>query len=123
MESCSSLKQPICESYQDEDIDETLLKESGSDNEPTIRRFQSLVGSLLWITRCCRPDIGFAVYRVTRKAHAPTVHDWKMAKKILKYLRGTAELKLNLGLKIKKESIKIEVYSDSDWGEDRKNRK
>ena len=66
--------------YQDEDMDETLLKESGLDNEPTIWRFQSLVDSLLWITRCCRPDIGFAVYRVTKKAHALTIHDWKMAK-------------------------------------------
>ncbi|OWZ24742.1 Yokozuna [Phytophthora megakarya] len=34
--------------------------------------FQSLVGSLLWLVRCARPDIAFAVHRVTRHAHAST---------------------------------------------------
>ena len=33
---------------------------------PTIREFQSLVGSLLRIARCTRPDSSFAVHKATR---------------------------------------------------------
>uniref|UniRef100_A0AAV1ULI8 Reverse transcriptase Ty1/copia-type domain-containing protein n=1 Tax=Peronospora matthiolae TaxID=2874970 RepID=A0AAV1ULI8_9STRA len=34
----------------------------GTAKQPTIATFQSLIGSLLWIARCTRPDIAFAVY-------------------------------------------------------------
>ncbi|KAG2927782.1 hypothetical protein PC110_g1843 [Phytophthora cactorum] len=42
---------------------------------PTVQTFQSLVGSLLWVARCTRPDIAFAVYRVTRHSHASCESD------------------------------------------------
>ncbi|KAE8995257.1 hypothetical protein PF005_g27126 [Phytophthora fragariae] len=41
---------------------------------PTIKMFQSLVGALLCIA--------FAVHRASRRTHAPTLQDWKLAKRI-----------------------------------------
>jgi hypothetical protein len=42
--------------------------------------FRTLAGALLWIARCTRPDIGFAVHHMTRKTHAPRVCDFKSGK-------------------------------------------
>ncbi|RAW21862.1 hypothetical protein PC110_g21693 [Phytophthora cactorum] len=68
----------------------------GAPGEPTIRGFQSLVGSLLWIARCTRSDISFTVHKATRRTHQPTMSDWKLAKKIARYLKDTKGLKLTM---------------------------
>ncbi len=36
-----------------------------------IKQFRTLAGSLLWLARCTRPDIAFAVHMMTRRTHAP----------------------------------------------------
>jgi hypothetical protein len=78
------------------------------------------VGSLLWIARCTRPDIIFAVHAVTRKTHAPTEKDLAMVKQIMRYLRGTSGLKLHQDkYKASDSSIVLSGYSDADWGNER----
>uniref|UniRef100_A0AAV1TQJ1 Reverse transcriptase Ty1/copia-type domain-containing protein n=1 Tax=Peronospora matthiolae TaxID=2874970 RepID=A0AAV1TQJ1_9STRA len=52
-----------------------LLGTTGSKTGATVRDFQSLVGSLLWVARCKLPDIAFAVHKATRQTHAPRMHD------------------------------------------------
>ena len=81
----------------DEGDEETALLLSGgcgSPQRPTVQTFQSLVGSLLWIDRCTRPDIAFAVHRVTQLLHAPSEGESRLAKNIAKYLKVTKGLKL-----------------------------
>ena len=54
---------PIGDDYYERKPDDAeLLGASNKRDGPTIRQFQSLVGSLLWIARCTRPDIAFAVH-------------------------------------------------------------
>ena len=55
----------------------------------TIKDFQSLVGSLLWSSRCTRPDKSFSVHRGSRRPHQPTMVDYQLAKKIARHLSGT----------------------------------
>uniref|UniRef100_A0AAV1U228 Polyprotein n=1 Tax=Peronospora matthiolae TaxID=2874970 RepID=A0AAV1U228_9STRA len=98
----------------------------GSPKRPTVQTFQSLVGSLLWISRCTRPDIVFAVHRVTRRSHAPSEGDWRLAKKIVKYLKGTK--KIDFMMKGDKDSMKddgvvVEAFSDVDYAADKSERK
>lgn len=59
-----------------------------------VKVFHSLVDSLLWIARCARRDICFAVHRATRQTHQPTMRDWIMAKRIARHLKETKSLKL-----------------------------
>jgi len=78
----NGVKTPIGEEDNDAEPQELqLLPSTGANGEPTIRNFQSLVGSLLWIVRCTRPDISFAVHRATRHTHQPRTTDWKLAKR------------------------------------------
>ena len=53
--------------------DSDLVPVTSAPGQPNIRAFQSLVGSLLWVARCTRPDIAFAVLKVTRQTHAPRI--------------------------------------------------
>jgi hypothetical protein len=89
-----------------------------------VRVFQSITGSLLWLARCTRPDVLFAVHKMTRKTHAPTKSHRKLVVKTLRYLKQTIDLKLFLNpSKHTDAKIRIEEYSDADWVGSRKDRK
>ena len=66
----------------------------------------------------------FAVHRATRRTHAPTLMDYKVAKRIARYLKGTRSLKLCLehddGISI---PLRITSYSDADFAADKDDRK
>ncbi|OWZ18804.1 Pol Polyprotein [Phytophthora megakarya] len=87
--SASAVRVPIGGENDNESEGDLLPKHgAGNPERPTVQTFQSLVGSLLWIARCTRPDIAFAAHRVTRRTHAPRVNDWRLAKKIARYLKS-----------------------------------
>ncbi|XP_019085432.1 PREDICTED: uncharacterized protein LOC109126378 [Camelina sativa] len=79
-------------------------------SEPTY--FRSLPGKLQYLT-VTRPDIQFAVNFVCQRMHAPTISEFGLLKRILRYLKGT----LHMGLRIWKDNnLSLLAYSDSDWG-------
>ena len=50
--------------------------------------------------------------------------DWKLAKRVARYLKGTAKLKLVMApAKISYDTLQLEAYSDADYAADRLNRK
>jgi len=68
--------------------------ESTADDKRRKELYQSLVGSLLYIARCTRADIQFAVTTLCRFTSAPSEGCWIAAKRVLRYLRGTMQLVL-----------------------------
>ena len=67
LEAVNPTRAPISADCYDADEDDMkMLKALSSSGEPTVKSFQSLIGSLLWIARCTRPDVVFAVHKVTR---------------------------------------------------------
>ncbi|POM68328.1 Integrase catalytic core protein [Phytophthora palmivora] len=96
-----------------------------ADKEEDLRTYiKSLVGSLLWIARCTKPDIAFAVHKATRRTHAPTVADWKLVKRVLRYLAGTKSLKLRMKeVEDEGQSLRVIGYSDADYVGDKADRK
>ncbi|KAG6526877.1 hypothetical protein ZIOFF_008964 [Zingiber officinale] len=85
--------------------------------DPTF--FKSLVGSLRYLT-CTRPDILYAVGLVSRYMEDPTTTHLKIAKRILRYIKGTIDFGLFYSTS---NHFKLEGYSDSDWGGDIDDRK
>lgn len=92
------------------------------DSQPMadVTRYRSLVGALLYISVNSRPDIAASVSFLGRRASQPTINDWKAAKRVLRYLKGTKELKLKFG---PGEEWLLRGYSDSDWAGDHDTRK
>ena len=77
--------------------------------EPTY--FRSLPGKLQYLT-ITRPDIQYAVNFICQRMHLPTVSNFGLLKRILRYIKGT----LGMGLPIKRNSeLAVSGYSDSDW--------
>ncbi|KAL2532943.1 cysteine-rich RLK (RECEPTOR-like protein kinase) 8 [Abeliophyllum distichum] len=85
-------------------------KTEGTDlKNPTL--FRSAVGALQYLTYT-RPDITFAVNRVSQYLQNPTDAHWNVLKRIFRYINGT----LDLGLIIHEaQNMNIVAYGDADW--------
>nr|KYP57482.1 Retrovirus-related Pol polyprotein from transposon TNT 1-94 [Cajanus cajan] len=81
--------------------------------------FKQMVGSLMYITTT-RPDLMFVVSLISRYMSQPTEMHAKVAKRILRYLKGTE----NYGILYKRGGIEeLQAYTDSDYAGDLEDRK
>ena len=103
MEGAKAQKTPICHQAR-------LSKFSGSPfRDPTL--YRSIVGALQYMT-LTRPDIAFAVNKISQFMHNPTDDHWATVKRILRYLKSTLSSELHLW---SSSSHILSVYSDADW--------
>lgn len=97
-------------------------------------RYLSLVGSLLYINMCTRPDIGFALSHLSQFAADPSTTHWKALKRILRYLKSTQNFVLWLDGRAQQPTIdeaydpeapnmQIFGFSDADWAADKNDRR
>ena len=77
-----------------------------------VRRFQSLVGALLYCATMTRPDIAYAVAMLCRAMSRPTPELEVAAARVLAYLVRNR----TLGLRYCPRDDPPIGYSDSDWG-------
>jgi hypothetical protein len=103
LESCKEVATPLVQN-------EKISKNDGEKlEEPSA--FSSLVGSLLYLT-ATRPDLIFPADLLSRFMSSPSNVHIGVAKKVLKYIRGTT----NLGIWYSKiGGFKLIGYVDSDW--------
>ena len=52
--------------------------------------YRSVVGSLMYLAVCTRPDLSMAVSALSRYCQAPQPKHWEAAKRVLRYVKGTA---------------------------------
>ncbi|GLI65929.1 hypothetical protein VaNZ11_009594, partial [Volvox africanus] len=72
-----------------------------------------LVGSLMYITNCTRPDIAQAVGVLTRHMSAPTEQHWRAAKAVVRFLLATPQCGIVFGGERVEEGLI--GYTDSDY--------
>lgn len=111
MEDCNPVGTPAA-------VDVKLQKEDGSKpaNQPL---YQSIVGSLLYAACATRPDISYAVGVLSKFNAAPTETHMTAAKRVLRYLKGSAEY----GIVYKKSQSAPVAYSDASWADDNDSRR
>jgi hypothetical protein len=56
--------------------------------------YLSAIGALMYLANCTRPDIAFSVNLLARYSSAPTRRHWNGVKHVLRYLRGTTDMRL-----------------------------
>ena len=77
--------------------------------------YASVIGSLMYVMMCTRPDICYAVGLVSRYQSNPGQKYWMAIKRILRYLKGTSDYILCYQ---GKKDLRLIGYSDADWGGD-----
>ena len=58
-----------------------------------------------------RPDIAYAVGRLSRYTHSPNQDHWDALVRLMRYLRGT----MDYGIEYSGFPIVLEGYSDGNW--------
>ena len=81
--------------------------------------YQRIVGSLMWVMLGTRPDISFAVTRLSHFNNNPSKEHLEAAKDVLRYLRGTASYKIRY---CGSRNSGLIGYADATWAEDRDGR-
>ena len=77
--------------------------------------YRAIVGSLLYLACWTRPDISFAVSELSRFVSDPGVTHMQAAKRVLRYLNGTRDLKLTYSRPEEAKLNQLWGYVDSDW--------
>ncbi|KAK2968892.1 hypothetical protein RJ640_013235 [Escallonia rubra] len=109
MTGAKEVNTPMCSSTS------LTLQDGSSHTDPT--PYRKLVGALQYLS-LTRPDVCFAVNRLSQFMHSPTEVHWTALKRVLRYLKATIHHGLYLRRGI---PLTLQAFSDSDWGGDRDN--
>jgi hypothetical protein len=112
------------------DARDESAESSDLDQPCELKLYQEKVGTLLYAAISTRPDISFAVNKLTQRMQAPTMRDSEACDRVFRYLSGTKTLGLLFGRQPVNEStmtttpsVTVSAYADADWATDRVDRK
>jgi Reverse transcriptase (RNA-dependent DNA polymerase) len=110
MMNCKPILSPMASSTSFSITDSTPCK------DPHL--YRSVLGALQYAT-LTRPDLSFAVNKLSQYMHSPSEEHWTAVKRVLRYIAGT----LHYGLQFyRSSSSQIHAFSDSDWAGDTSDR-
>ena len=82
--------------------------------------YREVIGSLIYLMTTTRPDLCYVVGMLSQHLAKPKVAHYAIAKQTLRYLKGTKSKTLKF---VKTETLDIVGYSDSDWANDKTDRR
>lgn len=92
----------------------TKLTLDGTNKFDDPKLYRSVVGALQYAC-ITRPDLTYAVNKVSQFMHSPLEDHWQAVKRILRYIQGTQDM----GLLLQKCSFpKLTALCDADWASD-----
>jgi hypothetical protein len=74
-------------------------------------RYSQIIGSLMYLASAMKPDISFAVSKLSRFVSNPGDDHWRSLERVMRYLKGTS----NYGIHYSGNPKVLEGYSDSNW--------
>jgi hypothetical protein len=72
--------------------------------------YANVIGSMMYAMHCIRPDVAFAVNRLSRYTSSPSVEHWKAIARFFGYLKQTKDLELYYSGYL----VVLEGYSDAN---------
>ncbi|KAG6617006.1 Retrovirus-related Pol polyprotein from transposon TNT 1-94 [Phytophthora cinnamomi] len=108
VENCKAVHTPA-------DSNSKLVKPSEDEVFAPKYPYRELVGALMYLATCTRPDIAQAVGEVAKFCEYYNKSHWVAAKRILKYLKTTQDLGLVFNGRTKGELF---GYADANWAGD-----
>lgn len=83
---------------------------------------RNVIGCLMYIMLCTRPDLSIAVGILSRYSNKNNSELWQCLKRVLRYLKGTVNIKLTYKQNPNHKNLLI-GYVDSDWAGNENDRK
>lgn len=83
--------------------------------------YRKLIGMLLYVSTNTRPDISASIGILAQRVSTPRTLDMTEAKRVVKYLLSTKDIKLHMFNA--DEPATLKAYADADWAEDRTTRR
>jgi len=99
---------------------DSLRPAGPQDQRISQRDYQHAIGSLMYAAIHTRPDISFAIGRLSQYLSDPAKHHGHALKALLRYVRSTVDLGIVYGIS---GSSNLIGYSDSDYASDKLDRK
>ena len=100
-------------------VDTTLHLKKNTGATVSQNEYARVIGSLMYLTNCTRPDLAHSVNVLSRYTSNPGHIHWKAITRVLNYIRFTK----NYGLHYGSEPAVLEGYTDANWISDSKNSK
>lgn len=111
MQDCKSSSTPLEPNLKLENVDSNQLE----------KPYRELVGCLMYVMLTSRPDLSMAVGYFSRFQGCASVEHWNYLKRVLRYIKGTLDLKL-IYRRLPMSSMLV-GYADADWANDVNDRK
>lgn len=105
---CKPITTPAEERLKLNKTDGELLDDEG------IARYREMVGCMMYLAACTRPDIAQSTYALGRYMSAPSSVHMKAAEHLMRYIAGTRDMGIRFGA----GQRGMVTYSDSDWAGD-----
>ena len=99
------------------DVNQHLSKNNGKCLSQ--QEYAQEIGNLMYDMNCTRPDIAYAVSKLSRYTSNPSPDHWKAIVRVFRYLKYTQ----NYGLHYSKYPTVLEGYCDANWISDTKDLK
>jgi hypothetical protein len=74
-------------------------------------RYSQIIGSLMYLASATRPDISFAMSKLSRFVSSPGDDHWHALERVLRYLKGT----MSLDIHYTGYPTVLEGYCDANW--------
>ncbi|GJS31273.1 zinc finger, CCHC-type containing protein [Tanacetum coccineum] len=91
------------------DTSEKLMPNNGQTVSQL--EYSRVIGCLMYAMTCIRPDIAFAVGKLSRYTSNPGTQHWQVIQRVLKYLKKT----MNYRLTYTGYPLVLEGYTDASW--------
>ena len=75
--------------------DPTMKLVKNKNSSVSQELYAKVIGSVMFLMNCTRPDIAYVVSRLSRYTHNPSKEHWVALHRLLRYLKGTMEVCLH----------------------------
>lgn len=116
MLNCHDVATPM-----DQNLDLSKLKRPQSENDELEHRCRQLIGCIMYAMIGTRPDLCSSISFLSRYQTCASNELWICLKRILRYIKGSIDLKLIYNKSV--SDTLITGFADADWGSDRIDRR
>ena len=117
MEEYNAVSTPMEVNFKHE-----ALKREKSESEDLDHLCRNLIGTLMYVMVCTRPDLCNAISILSRYQSCASEELWRALKRVLRYIKGTINVSL-VFRRNKMENDCIVGFVDSDWAGDSNDRR